>query len=178
MKIKDITYSNIRAGSNWRVVDPNALLQDGFLTEELEIELFDKYILSDLLVYSGVSVYLKKIGEPRTGLLDRLLWRGKRRQDCRFPPDDPNELQLGVTPIVTPLVMIKEVQESGCEYCECVNNTWQQVGLKPNPDAPLDESYFANPVEGDLVYDVYVEDMTIGERNKQSFDNWISYLHE
>ena len=176
MRIKDITHADVRAGRNWRVLNPDAQLQDGFHTEELEIEPLDKYAPSDTLVYSGVSVYLKVLGEPRTGLLDRLLGRGKRRQECRFPPDDPNELQPEATPIVRPLLTVKEVQESGWGYCEYVNGAWRQLGLKPNPDAPLTTSYFADPVEDDTEFDICGDDMPLRELNKEGFRSWVSYM--
>ena len=83
MRIKDITHADVRAGRNWRVLNPDAQLQDGFHTEELEIEPLDKYAPSDTLVYSGVSVYLKVLGEPRTGLLDRRDGSSRNRRTKR-----------------------------------------------------------------------------------------------
>jgi hypothetical protein len=52
---------------------------------------------------------------------------------------------------VTPLVMLKEAYsaEYGGDYCEFVNGHWRQVGLKPNPNAPLGNEYFANPLDED-----------------------------
>ncbi len=169
---------DIREGKNWRVLNPDALLQDGFLMEELEIEPLGDYKPSDTLVYSGLWVYLKDLGEPRTGLMSRLLGRGKRRQDCRFPPDDPAELESGTTAVVRPLVMVKEVKESGWDYCEYVDGAWRQLGLRPNPDTQLSESYFADPVQEDPEFDVCGDEGPIRNRHKTGFENWVPYLKE
>jgi hypothetical protein len=52
---------------------------------------------------------------------------------------------------VKPLVQIKEVQylDYGGDFCEIVNGKWQQVGLVPNPNAPIGTEYVANPLEKD-----------------------------
>ncbi len=52
---------------------------------------------------------------------------------------------------VKPLVQIKEVQDLdyGGDFCEIVNGKWQQLGLVPNPNAPLGTEYVANPLEQD-----------------------------
>jgi hypothetical protein len=178
MRIRDITHVDIRSGKNWRVLNPDAVLQDGFPMEDLKIEPLGKYAPDDTLVYSGISVYLKEHGEPRTRILEKLLRRGKRRQDCRFPPDDPKDLEEGVTAIVQPLVMVKEVQESGWGYCERVEGVWRQLGLNSNPDAPLIESYLANPVKEDPEFDICGDDVPLRERHRQGFRNWIFWMKD
>jgi len=52
---------------------------------------------------------------------------------------------------VKPLVQIKQVQDLdyGGDFCEIVNGKWQQLGLVPNPNAPLSTEYVANPLEQD-----------------------------
>lgn len=178
MKIADITINDIRAGKNWRVLDPDALLQEEFPMEDLDIEPLQEYSPSDTLVYSGICVFLKDVGEPRTRLLDRLLGRGRKRQGCRYPPDDPRDLESGVTPVVKPLVMVKEVDESGWDYCELVDGKWRQLGLQPNPDAPATEEYFANPVADDPEFDVCGDDVPLRERHRRGFQAWIAYMSD
>ncbi len=48
---------------------------------------------------------------------------------------------------VEPLLLVKEVSsiEYGGDYCEYVDRQWRQVGLVPNPDAPIGTEYVANP---------------------------------
>jgi hypothetical protein len=52
---------------------------------------------------------------------------------------------------VEPLLLLKEVSsiEYGGDYCEYVDGKWRQVGLEPNPDAPIEIEYFANPPADD-----------------------------
>ena len=48
---------------------------------------------------------------------------------------------------VEPLLLVKEVSspEYGGDYCEYVDGRWRQLGLVPNPDAPIGTEYIANP---------------------------------
>lgn len=52
---------------------------------------------------------------------------------------------------VKPLVQIKQVQDLdyGGDFCEMVNGKWRQLGLVPNPIAPIGTEYVANPLEQD-----------------------------
>jgi hypothetical protein len=173
MKIKDINVDDVRAGMNWRVLNPDKLLEPDFLMEDLEIEPLGQYIPSDTLVYSGIWVYLKDLGEPRSDISQPF----KRDEcECLFPPEDPKDLEQRMIPVVEPLLMVKEVQESGWDYCEYVEGQWRQVGLKPNPDAPLTNEYFANPVQEDEEFDVCGDDLPLREIHKRGFRNWIEFL--
>src|SRR5687768_3622654 len=71
-----------------------------------------------------------------------------------FEPDDTVIYSLLVVydeGEVKPLVQIKQVQDLdyGGDFCEFVNGKWQQLGLVPNPNAPLGTEYVANPLEQD-----------------------------
>jgi hypothetical protein len=176
MKIKDITLGDIKAGKNWIVKNPNMLLDDNLLMEELEIHPLDKYSVTDTIVYGGIYVWLKDLGEPCTSFLARITGRGRRIKDCKYPPEDPKNLDSDMIPLVKPLVMIKEIQDSGWDYCEYVDGHWQQLGLKPNPDAPLSEEYFADPDSGDPEFDICGDDGPIRDRHKKGFQNWVKYL--
>jgi hypothetical protein len=172
MRIKDITIDDVRAGKNWRVLDMEVIIDSPM--EDLEIEALSEYSPSDTLVYAGVTVFLRDFGEP--GSLNRLNGQTRLLEDCQFPPEDPKDLAPGMTPIVRPLVMVKEVQESGWDYCEYVDGRWRQLGLKPNPDCPLCEEYFANPVEEDPEFNVCGDGLPIRVRHRKGFLNWVKYL--
>lgn len=178
MRIKDITIEHVRCGRNWRVLNPEAIVAAGFQMENLEIEPLADYVPSDTLVYAGVCVYLKDLGEPRSGWLNRLMGRARRRQNCQFPPEDPKDLAPGTVPVVKALVMVKEVRESGWDYCEYVDGRWRQVGLKPNPDCSLCEEYFADPAEEDPQFDICGDGVPVRLRHKRGFANWVKYLTE
>ena len=176
MKIKDITLDDIRCGKNWRVINIEKFTSESLKMEELEIEPLENYGPEDTLVYSGLSVYLKELGEPRSGFLNWLLGKLRRRKDCRFAPDTPKDLEDGMVPVVCPLVMVKEVQETGWDYCEYLGGRWQQLGLKPNRDAPLSQEYFADPVPEDEEFDVCGDRGPIRDEHRKGFTNWIEYL--
>ena len=178
MQIKDITINDIRTGKNWRVPDPDSMLDEDFPLEDLEIEPLSSYEPSDTLVYTGIYVYLKDLGEPRSGLFMRLTGRGRRRKNCRCAPDDPKDLETGMTPVVEPLLMIKEVQHSGRDYCQYVDGTWRQCGLEPNPDAPLGTEFFADLVPEDPEFDALGDKDSLRKEHKKAFENWIKYLQE
>jgi hypothetical protein len=175
LQIKDITVAEIKAGKNWRVLNPDALL-DHAPMECLEIEPLGQYKASDTVVYSGISVYLKGLGEPRSGLLARLLGRAKRRQQCLYPPNDPKDLTDGMTPIVEPIVMIKEVGSAGWDYCEYVDGRWRQTGINPNPDAPLGHEYLASPLDDDPEFSICGDNGPIREEHKAGFQRWARFL--
>jgi RNA recognition motif-containing protein len=65
LQIKDITIAEIKAGKNWRVLNPDALLDDVPM-ESLRIEPLGQYITSDTVVYSGIYVYLKGFGDRKS----------------------------------------------------------------------------------------------------------------
>lgn len=52
---------------------------------------------------------------------------------------------------VKPIVLWKQVgdMDYGGDYCEFVDGVWRQVGLNPNPNAELGDSYIANPLSID-----------------------------
>jgi len=50
--------------------------------------------------------------------------------------------------------------------------------LKANPDAPLSEAYFADPVAEDPEFDASGDDGPIRERHRRGFRNWVRYLEE
>jgi hypothetical protein len=71
-----------------------------------------------------------------------------------FEPEDEivySGVYVTLNGVVEPMVLIKAVEDSGYggDYCEFVDGRWQQVGLVPNPDAPLGTEYIANPLEQD-----------------------------
>jgi hypothetical protein len=175
MQIKDITLADIQAGKNWRVLNPNALFDD-FPMECLQIEPLGRYTMSDKVVYSGILVYLKGLGQPRSGLLARLLGRAKTPKQCRYPPDDPKDLTEDMTPVVEPIVMIKEVRSAGWDYCEYVAGTWRQRGLKANPDAPLLHEYIANPLDEDPEFSACGDNGPIRDEHKIGFQRWIAFI--
>jgi hypothetical protein len=174
-QIKDITIAEIKAGKNWKVLNPDALLDDVPM-ECLEIEPLGQYTASDTVVYSGIYVYLKGLGQPRSGLLAGLLGKAKTRQQCRYPPDDPKDLTEGMTPVVEPIVMIKEVGSAGWDYCEYVAGTWRQVGLNPNPDAPLTHEYIASPLDDDREFSICGDNGPVREEHKAGFQRWSRFL--
>ena len=55
----------------------------------------------------------------------------------------------------TPLILIKEVQgiDYGGDYCEYINGKWRQLGLEPDPNAPVGQEYIANPLDQDPSFD-------------------------
>ncbi|GEM_PF-5591005 len=175
MQIKNITLADIKAGKNWLVLDSEALL-DSAPMECLEIEPLGKYTISDMVVYSGITVHLKELGEPRSGLMAYLLGIAKTRQGCRYPPDDPKDLAEGMTPVVKPIVMVKEVGSAGWDYCEYVAGKWRQTGLKPNPDAPLGNEYIANPVDEDPEFTVCGDKGPIRDEHRAGFQKWVGFL--
>jgi hypothetical protein len=92
-----------------------------------------------------------------------------------IPTEDQADLQLGDSAVVRPWLMIKTLEHSACwDYCEYVNGEWRQAGLKPNPDAPLTEEYFANPVEEDAEFDICGDEVAERERHRIVFRNCIS----
>ena len=176
MKIKDITIDDIKTGKNWILINPDMLLEDDLIWKELEIRALDEYVPTDTIVYGGICVWLKDLGEPSTSLFARFTGRGRAIKDCKHPPEDPKDLAADMIPVVRPLVMIKEIKDSGWDYCELVDGNWQEVGIKPNPDAPLSHEYFANPVPEDPEFDICGDDGPIREVHKKGFQNWIKYL--
>lgn len=64
--------------------------------------------------------------------------------------DDVIYSGLAVSPSgrVTPLLLLKTVGSAdyGGDYCEYVNGRWRQVGLEPNPGAPVEHEYVADPL--------------------------------
>ena len=175
LQIKDITVAEIKAGKNWKVLNPDALLDDTAM-ECLEIEPLGQYTTSDTVVYSGISVYLKGLGQPRSGLLAALFGRAKTRQQCRYPPDDPKDLTEGMTPVVEPIVMIKEVGSAGWDYCEYVACMWRQTGLNPNPDAPLTHEYIASPLVDDPEFSICGDNGPVREEHEAGFQRWSRFL--
>ena len=175
LQIKDITVAEIKQGKNWRVLNPDALLDDVPL-ECLEIEPLDQYTASDTVVYSGIHVYLKGLGQPRSGFWAGLLVRAKTPQQCLYTPTDPKDLMGGMTPVVEPIVMIKEVGSAGWDYCEYVVGRWRQMGLKPNPDAPLTHEYIASPLDDDPEFSICGDNGPIREEHKLGFQRWSRFL--
>jgi hypothetical protein len=56
---------------------------------------------------------------------------------------------------VKPIVCVREVQylDYGGDYCELAAGGWRQIGLVPNPDAEVGETYIGNPLPSDPSFD-------------------------
>ncbi len=113
MRIKDIKLTEVKRGTNWRLVETDEEAWRDTPMEEWRIERAEPLRVTDHAVYSGAYV-----------------------------------LENGS---VEPLLLLKEVSsiEYGGDYCEHVGGRWRQVGLEPNPDAPIGDEYIANPHDDD-----------------------------
>lgn len=78
---------------------------------------------------------------------------------------------------VQPLVVIKEVgnPEYGGDSCELVDGKWRQVGLVPNPDAPLGTEYYANPLTEDPSF-FADEEQDDRAYNRENFQQWAAKM--
>ena len=76
---------------------------------------------------------------------------------------------------ITPLVMIKQVSDTGYggDYCEFVDGRWRQVGLVPNPEA-FGTEYYANPLEKDESF--VSDDDDYRKWHRDNFRKYISFL--
>jgi hypothetical protein len=74
--------------------------------------------------------------------------------------------------------MIKEVGDVGWDYCELTPDGWRQLGLVPDPNAPLSSEYFANALADDAEFSIELEppDVTIGSKSREGFWRWVAYL--
>jgi hypothetical protein len=81
-----------------------------------------------------------------------------------------------MVPVVTPIVMVKEVDDAGWDYCEYLDGAWRQVGLCPNPNAPLLHEYIANPLDEDREFSVCGDRGPIKNQHKIGFQRWCVYL--
>lgn len=75
-----------------------------------------------------------------------------------------------------PIVCLKEVQDQdyGGDYCEFVGGQWQQIGLKPNPNAELGCEYIANPLAIDPSFDT--PDDAYRKYHRKGFRQYVSKL--
>lgn len=75
---------------------------------------------------------------------------------------------------VIPVLMLKTVGDAGYwgDSCEFVKGRWQQIGLEPNPNAPLGQEYIANPLASDPSFDAPDHDYRTWHRN-----GFLEHLH-
>jgi hypothetical protein len=79
-------------------------------------------------------------------------------------------------PIVRPILMIKEIGDSGMDFCEYAAEGWRQMGLQPNPDAPLTHEYIANPLDEDSEFAACGDYSPIRDEHRRGFRKWIRFL--
>jgi hypothetical protein len=170
MRIADISLQDVRAGKNWRVLNFEALSECDLALEMLEIEPLGTYGDEDALVYSGLTVHLENESEP--------LGQHRPRETCVFAPEAPSGLLEGQVAVVLPLLMVKVVSDIGWDYCEYTEAGWRQLGLTPNPDAPLTHEYLANPAPEDAEFSIELTPggETIGDQNRAGFALWARFL--
>ena len=101
---------------------------------------------------------------------------GPLTEVAAFAPDDHVVYSgLMVYPgRVIPVVCLREVQylDYGGEYCEFVEGAWRQVGLVPNPNADIVDTFIADPLPNDPSFDAPDHD----ERQYQR-DGFARYAH-
>ena len=169
MQIRDITIDDVRKKKAWRVCDWDAwLVGPDQPMENMTIEPLITYGPVDALVYPGLAVHLAPGGEPG---------EGKRRRDCIHAPENPADLAPSQIPVLHALLMIKVVSDVGWDYCHYTEMGWRQLGLVPDPLAPLLTEYIWIPVEDDAEFSIEVDDgVTIGDLHRRGFDAWVSLL--
>ncbi len=76
---------------------------------------------------------------------------------------------------VKPLIQIKEVVylDYGGDYCEWIDGKWRQLGLVPNPNAPISQEYVANPLDIDPSFDA---DHDYRAWHRDNFKKYISKI--
>lgn len=170
MQISDISLAEVRSGTNWRVTNWEEVAGRDLPLEELEIEPLGEYQSRDGVVYSGLTVHLAVEGEPDGD--------NRPRTNCTFAPEDPAQLRPDQHVVVRPLLMIKEVADLGWDYCELTSDGWRQLGLVPDPNAPLTSEYFANTLADDAEFSIELElaGVTIGTKSREGFWRWAAYL--
>ena len=71
LKMCDLTVDNIRSGQNWKVSDPEELLQvqfgEGLMLEDVRIEETRSFAADDMIVYS--TIFVTEDGRVRAGVM-------------------------------------------------------------------------------------------------------------
>jgi len=174
MIIRDITIEDVKKGLNWRVVDmgPESMLDWEIVPMGVDEE-------ADEVVYSGMMVYLKDPdAESRkpSSFLSRLFGRKKDLRYMEYPPEYPSGLTPEMIPAVEPMLIVKDVKMQCWDNFEYIEGEWQQMGLKPNPNAPLIHDYIANTLMCDDDYDTCGDDGPIRFIHQRAFKEWVAFM--
>jgi hypothetical protein len=174
MNIRDITIEDVKKGLIWRVVDmePESMLDWEIVPMGIDEE-------GEEVVYSGMMVYLKDPdaeSQKPLSFIARLFGRKTDLRYMKYPPEYPGELTAEMIPVVELMLIVKDVKMQCLDCFEYIEGGWQQMGLKPNPNAPLIHDYVANPLVCDDYYDACGDDGPIRFINQRAFKEWVAFM--